>query len=52
MFLFQDICSRLDDCETEDSVVLTKVLSFITIIGAALSMLGLVISVLTMLAFK
>lgn len=47
----QDICARLEDCAVEENPVLTKTLSFVTYIGTSLSMLGLFLSVLTLLAF-
>ncbi len=38
--------------ECEDSIIVERLLSFITYIGVAFSLLGLLISIVTMLGFR
>ena len=48
--IFQDICSRFQDCLP--SPVLETVLETLTIIGVGLSVIGIVATVITLLLFK
>ena len=47
---FQDICSRFQDCMP--SPALQTVLEVLTIIGVVLSLVGIVVTIFTLLWFK
>ena len=47
----QDICLRLEDCQPINPVV-DKILSFVSYIGIIISIIGLVLTITTMLIFK
>ncbi len=48
--LVQDICLREEDCQSNSAV--DAILSYITYIGASMSLIGLALTVITMVAFK
>lgn len=47
----QDVCSRQEDCEPINPV-LDAILSYVSNIGIVLSIIGLILTIITMLAFK
>ncbi len=50
VFLPQDICQRAQDCENDET--LEAILSAITFVGVAISCVGLVITIITLLVFR
>ena len=48
--MVQDVCRRVEDCETSSEA--DYALSILSIFGVTLSLMGLVLTVFTMLFFK